>query len=382
MSKIINYGQVFTPRHIVEIMLNMRKNTGRTLEPACGDGAFSDLIDCRRCLTAIEIDSSTAPEYAVNMNFFDYPLSEKFDCIIGNPPYVKYQDITEETKAKLNLSMFGERTNLYLFFIEKCIRHLNYRGELIFITPRDFLKATSAIKMNNFLYSSGTITDFIDLGDERIFGKYAPNCIIWRFEKDNFSRICNDKTGGANKRKYFLNTEGQLLISELNYSKKFRDYFYVKVGAVSGMDKAFINEKTGNMEFVYSQTYSTGKTRKMLYNLYHQNLEQFKEELLKRGIKKFDESNWWKWGRGLFQSEDKRIYVNCKTRAKAPFFIHKCNNYDGSVLGIFPIDKNAEIELLCEKLNAINWNELGFMCADRYIFSQKSLQNTVLPDNF
>lgn len=27
------------------------------------------------------------------MDFFDFPVSEKFDTIIGNPPYVRFQDI-------------------------------------------------------------------------------------------------------------------------------------------------------------------------------------------------------------------------------------------------------------------------------------------------
>jgi adenine-specific DNA-methyltransferase len=37
---------------------------------------------------------------------------------------------------------------------------------------------------------------------------------------------------------------------------------------------------------------------------------------------------------------------------------------------------------LCEKLNAVNWYELGFVCDGRYIFSQKSLENSPLPEHF
>jgi methylase of polypeptide subunit release factors len=38
------------------------------------------------------------PEGALVRDFFDYPLSEQFDTIIGNPPYVRFQDVAVNTK--------------------------------------------------------------------------------------------------------------------------------------------------------------------------------------------------------------------------------------------------------------------------------------------
>jgi adenine-specific DNA-methyltransferase len=101
--------------------------------------------------------------HIMNMDFFDFEISNTFDTIIGNPPYVRFQDINETTKNKLDMKLFDKRSNLYLFFIYKSIQHLNDHGELIFITPRDFLKATSSINLNKFIYDHGTITDIIDM---------------------------------------------------------------------------------------------------------------------------------------------------------------------------------------------------------------------------
>ncbi|GAB4203630.1 MAG: class I SAM-dependent methyltransferase [Bacteroidia bacterium] len=372
------YGQVFTPQDIVAQMLLLKKNNGRTLEPSAGDGAFANHLTGD--FVAIEIDKKhavniTEQSKVLNIDFFDYPVKEKFDTIIGNPPYVRYQDIALETKKKLNSSLFDERSNLYLFFIEKSIQHLNEGGELIFITPRDFLKATSSIRLNKFIYDSGTITDIIDLGDKRVFKGFTPNCIIWRFEKGNFTR----KT---NITKHFTYSNGQLLFTDNIYPIRFKDIFYVKVGAVSGNDKIYTHNEFGNEEFVCSSTYKTGKTKRMIFNIYHPYLEKFKSELLARKIRSFDESNWWEWGRIHHISDRPRIYVNAKTRNKEPFFIHPCKNYDGSVLAVFPNNPNADIEKLCEKLNNVNWYELGFVCDGRFIFSQKSLENTILPEYF
>ncbi|MDR0971371.1 MAG: class I SAM-dependent methyltransferase [Bacteroidales bacterium] len=372
MYNIKHLGQVFTPKHIVAEMLQLRHNYGSVLEPSSGDGAF--FYNIPNCI-GIEIDNNFSKEGMVNMDFFDYSTENKFDTIIGNPPYVRYQDIQISTKNKLNSNLFDQRTNLYLFFIEKSIKHLKTHGELIFITPRDFLKATSSIKLNQFIYNNGTITDIIDLGDQKIFNNATPNCLIWRFEKDNFSRKTNIK-------KEFLCTNGQLIFTDNKYPINFKDVFFVKVGAVSGCDKIFANEEFANEEFVCSSTCKTGKTRKMIFNEKNSYLEKYKDVLINRKIKHFDENSWWQWGRLHYISNEKRIYVNCKTRNKKPFFTHKCNNYDGSLLAIFPNNQKINIETLTEELNNVNWEELGFVCDGRYIFSQKSLENSLLPENF
>ena len=372
MYNVARFGQVFTPQFIVAQMLQLRKNFGSVLEPSSGDGAFVKNIP--NCIS-IELDPMHCSEHTLNIDFFDYPTTEKFETIIGNPPYVRYQDILPETKTKLKSSLFDERSNLYLFFIEKCINHLTPNGELIFITPRDFLKATSSIKLNDFIFKKGTITDVIDLGDKKIFNGFSPNCIIFRFEKGNFSR----KT---NTHKCFTYNNGQLLFTDNNYRIVFKDIFSVKVGAVSGHDQIFANTEFGNEEFVCSSTAKTGETKKMIFNAQIPYLEAFKDALMLRRIRKFDEHNWWQWGRLHHISNNKRIYVNAKTRLSKPFFTHPCKNYDGSVLAIFLKNQQANENELCEKLNNVNWNELGFVCDGRYLFSQKSLENTLLPNTF
>lgn len=373
MFDIDNLGQVFTPQYIVAQMLSLRKRNGSVLEPSAGNGSFfKNIPNC----VGIEIDKRHHTEGMLLMDFFDYPTSHKFDTIIGNPPYVKYKNIQKSTLQKLDTTLFDERSNLYLFFIEKCIKHLNEGGELIFITPRDFLKSTSSIKLNHFIYSQGTITDLIDLGDSKVFDNATPNCIIFRFEKGNFSR----KT---NVSKQFICNNGQLYFTDNQYPIALSHIFSVKVGGVSGNDKIFKNETYGNADFVTSITCKTGNTQRMVFvDSPIPYLEENKDILMNRKIRSFNENNWWEWGRKHCISERKRIYVNTKTRNKRPFFIHSCNNYDGSILALFPHNDKVDLEELRDMLNEVNWFELGFVCDGRFLFSQKSLENTMLPNCF
>ena len=285
---------------------------------------------------------------------------------------------------KLDMNLFDKRSNLYLFFIEKCIKQLKYNGELIFIVPRDFLKSTSSIKLNKFIYKSGTITNIVDYGDKVIFKGFNPNCIIFRFEKDNFSRITlyEDVENDIIENRTFNISDGQLYFLKDKYNVNFNDIFFVKVGGASGADNIFTNEEYGNMDFVCSETCKTGKLRRMIYNEINDYILSKELELRSRNIKKMTDDNWWKWGRDFYRSDRKRIYVNSKTRNKKPFFISDRKNYDGSVLAICPKNENVDIQELCDMLNAVDWKELGFVCGGRYLFSQKSLENSKLPDIF
>lgn len=373
-----SFGQVFTPKAIVERMLALRQHSARVLDPACGDGAFSGAIP--GCV-AIELDPAHCPSGALNMDFFAYPEDEKFATVIGNPPYVKARDILPQTRSHLHSPLLDGHANLYLHFIEKCVRQLEPGGELILITPRDFLKATGAARLNTWLFDQGSITDFDDLGDARIFAGATPNCAIWRYEKGNLTHRLKDG------RRMVL-AGGQLMFTRGIYSVPLRQVFMVKVGAVSGADEIFTNDELGNMDIVCSHTAQSGETRRMIY-LDQEGptpwLEQFKERLLARRVTRFDESNWWKWGRRQFRSEAPRIYVNHKTRNPQPFFRHPCNNYDGAVLALFPRREglsDKQLQALTEALNEVDWSEQGFVCDGRFLFTQRSLEQTLLPEFF
>jgi len=368
-------GQVFTPPDIVARMLGLVKNRGRVLDPACGEGAFSNEIP--GCV-AIELDARHCPPGALNLDFFAYPEEELFDTVIGNPPYVKARDILPATRGRLGSLLLNGHANLYFHFIEKCVRHLRPGGELVFITPRDFLKATGAARLNTWLFDQGSFTDMIELGDAKIFSGALPNCVIWRFVRGDFSRRLVD---GRRMRQ----AAGQLMFTRGIYSLPLSSVFEVKVGAVSGADDIYTNDELGNADFVCSRTAQTGELRRMIYELKLPHLEPHKERLLARGVAKFDETNWWRWGRRHHVSETPRIYVNHKTRMARPFFLNACNHYDGAVLALFPKRTDlsaADLAQLVHLLNEVDWHELGFVCDGRHIFSQRSLAQALLPESF
>ncbi|MBL8480944.1 MAG: class I SAM-dependent methyltransferase [Rhodocyclaceae bacterium] len=395
VQKVETLGQVFTPGEVVQAMLALRRRAGRVLEPSCGDGAFLRHVPAA---VGLELDPAVCPPDALNQDFFAYPVSEKFDTIIGNPPYVRWQDIPPATRVLLDCDLFDARSNLYLFFIEKCLRHLAPGGELIFITPRDFLKSTGAVRLNRRLVELGSITHAIDLGDVPLFRDALPNCLIWRFEHGHHGRrtqYAEISVSGARRplqalaapdweERCFTEFSGHLAFLRGQWQLAVRELFSVKVGAVSGDDAIFADARHGTRDFVCSRTVQDGRTRRMIWQpeAPHAALLPHRERLLARRIRPFDDSNWWLWGRGYPDNGRPRIYVNARTRVKRPFFLHACRHFDGAVLALFPHDETADLEILCGLLNATDWAGLGFVCDGRFLFTQRSLENAPLPEAF
>lgn len=359
-------GQFFTPDFVAQEMSNLIQNHGSLLEPSCGNGVFLQYLP--KTAVAIEIDPDVAPKNAKIMDFFDW--DEKMDTIIGNPPYIRFQEIPESTKQKLP-PVLDNRANLFLFFIWRAIDLLNNNGELIFIVPRDFIKLTAARQLNERLYNEGGFTFWKEYGDEKIFTGASPNVAIFRWVKGEKHQIPINYNNGYLS---FSDKKTGILLSEL---------FDIRVGGASGLNEVFI-ESSGNIDLVVSTTKKTGNTKKAHYKEQpDEYLFQYKEQLMNRGIKHFTEKNWWEWGRKIRPVlEGDKIYVNCKTRDEHPFFTHSSGWYDGSILALIPKYRwYNSIDEVIEQLNNNNWAEQGFKVGGRLIFGQKSLLNAYLVTN-
>ena len=85
-------------------MLKLTKNRNnsfkRFLEASCGNSAFFNSFPENKI--GIEINRNVILKNnnnILNVDFFDYPVNEKFNTIIGNPPYVRFQDINVKKRT-------------------------------------------------------------------------------------------------------------------------------------------------------------------------------------------------------------------------------------------------------------------------------------------
>ncbi len=78
---------------------------------------------------------------------------ERYDFIIGNPPYVSIYNFAEYEKREFRLTYEAARGrfDLYMLFFERALKSLTPSGRLVFITPEKFLYVETAAPLRRLL---------------------------------------------------------------------------------------------------------------------------------------------------------------------------------------------------------------------------------------
>ncbi len=188
-------GQYFTPAQICDFMVafSSKPITAAVLEPSSGEGAFLDALNAAgfQNVIGVEIDPEIAHHdsyFVENSSFITWETNNRFDLVIGNPPYIRWKDLEEEQKSELiQHRLFGSMVNSlsdYLLpFIALSIEKLRDDGELIFITPSFWLQTKHSAGLREYLTSHGRITDLVDFGEAKIFKDVSTSLVIFRFLK-------------------------------------------------------------------------------------------------------------------------------------------------------------------------------------------------------
>jgi type I restriction-modification system DNA methylase subunit len=98
----------------------------------------------------------------------------KFDAILGNPPYVKTDDMkafltkTEFNIYKSQYTTAYKQFDKYYIFIERALSKLKDNGIMSFIVPNKFSKIDSGEKLRKLL-STYSVQEFVDFGSTQLF---------------------------------------------------------------------------------------------------------------------------------------------------------------------------------------------------------------------
>jgi adenine-specific DNA-methyltransferase len=210
-------GGYYTPEIIADFLTRWAlQNNGNTiLEPSCGDGVFLESIfklgnpTRIKEILAIEYDSLEAkkvertieenPSFRksckiVTGDFFEHynknPKNKKFDVILGNPPYIRYQffeDRQREEALKIMESAgikSNKLTNIWAAFLIACMMKLNNKGRLGMVIPGEMLHVNYSGDVRSYMSKyPGKIT--IITFQELVFPDVQQEVLLVMIEKDD-----------------------------------------------------------------------------------------------------------------------------------------------------------------------------------------------------
>ncbi len=98
-----------------------------------------------------------------------------FDCVIGNPPYVRQESLGPQFKeyAQKTFSSYAGTADLYTYFIEKAHALLLEGGSFGMICSNKFMRANYGKPLRSFIANHTTICQIIDFGELPVFEKAA-----------------------------------------------------------------------------------------------------------------------------------------------------------------------------------------------------------------
>ena len=289
-------GAYYTPLQLANAMVGLvaSHNITNVLEPSCGDGVFIDSLSSMNMLkdiesvTAVEIETDESEKvrnnytnntniHVLNEDFFDFYQrvygKQSFDLILGNPPYIRYQYLTEEQREIQSsiLTSHGMKSNklinAWVAFLVACVQLLSDNGKVSFVIPAEILQVAYAEDLRLFLsnqLSKITLLTF----EQLVFPGIEQEILVFIGEKggeekgirilelsnlEDFKKLDLSSNGFQKLKqikkkwtKYFVSAEEIKVIQSIREDKRFRKFSelaLINVGITTGNNTYFSVDK-------------------------------------------------------------------------------------------------------------------------------------------
>jgi len=201
-------GAFFTPDAITHFVSEwaIRSSDDKVLEPSAGDAAFlvaavqrlkqlSHTVDARPSVNGVEIHEHSAlmasqrvasvggDAEIVHSDFFAVEPAPVYDTVIGNPPYIRYQDFSGEARARsreaalrAGVALTGLASSWAAFTLHSAM-FLKPGGRLGLVLPAELLSVNYAAPVRRFLFSHFSDVQLV-LFEQQVFPEAEADVVL------------------------------------------------------------------------------------------------------------------------------------------------------------------------------------------------------------
>lgn len=202
-------GAFFTPKCLADYIAEwaIRSSEDMVLEPSCGEAVFiescaersfklggdKDVASSR--IVGYEIHGASAQQARLKLlrkgfhcmvkteDFLSSVGTGEYDAVVGNPPYVRFQLISEEQRSRIaSISMasgvsMSSLSSLWAPFVVNSAMFLKKGGRLGLVLPAELLSVNYAAPIRSFLLSSFSLVRLVTF-DERVFPEVQEEVVL------------------------------------------------------------------------------------------------------------------------------------------------------------------------------------------------------------
>lgn len=181
-----------------------------------------------------------------NNDFLKEDVQNRYDFIIGNPPYITYHDMDDSQREFLKKSFStcnNGRFDYCYAFIEASLKTLKNRGKMVYLVPCSIMTNKFAgdlrVKLSKY------ITEIYDYRTIKIFSQALTSSVIIVCENltnksDLKYHLVKENTIFEIERKKLTDAKWSVTRDDNNIGIKFSDFFEVKNSVATLLNEAFI----------------------------------------------------------------------------------------------------------------------------------------------
>lgn len=121
-----------------------------------------------------------------------FGLEEGFDLVVGNPPYVRVQNLRPEERERLRALWYSAgkgNIDLYLPFVELGMREIHSRGVVGYIVPTTFFSTEAGRRLREILWRERSLLELVDFHFHQVFENATTYPCLLFLSKQRTSRF-------------------------------------------------------------------------------------------------------------------------------------------------------------------------------------------------